>query len=130
MTLFSRLTLLQLLLGPLFLFSLPQPLRRQLLGEAPLATTLLAIALALVTALLVSAFQQRVFTSIALLLPLLFIMAGLRAWLRSAYLQPHFTLDQLPVAPQYSPMLLFLTVLLLGSTLIAWLLYQAAAARR
>ena len=130
MTLFSRLTLLQLLIGPLFLFSLPQPLRWQILGGSPLATLLLAIALTLLTALLVNAFQQRVLTSLALLAPLVCCMVALRAWLRSAFLQPHFTLDQLQVAPQYSPLLVFLVVLLFGSSMIGWLLYQATKAAR
>ena len=130
MTLFSRLTLLQLLIGPLFLFSLPQPLRWQILGGSPLAVSLLAASLALMAALLVSAFQQRLVLSIVLLLPLVCCMVALRAWLRSAYLQAHFTLDQLQVVPQYSPLLVFIVVLLLGSALISWLLYQAAAAFR
>lgn len=130
MTLFSRLTLLQLLLGPLFLFSLPRPLRWQILGDSPLAALLLAVALALVAALLTSAWQQRIATSIALLIPLVGCMVALRAWLRSASLQPYFSLDQLQIAPQYSPMLLFVAALLLGSLLISWLLYQAALALR
>ncbi|MEZ4485607.1 MAG: hypothetical protein R2864_13860 [Syntrophotaleaceae bacterium] len=130
MTLFSRLTLLQLLLGPLFLFSLPRPLRWQILGDSPLAALLLVIALSLAAALLASAWQQRIATSIALLVPLLGTMVALRAWLRSAYLSPHFNLDQLQVTPQYSPMLLFVAALLVGSLLISWLLYQAAVALR
>ncbi|OEU62348.1 MAG: hypothetical protein BA870_01885 [Desulfuromonadales bacterium C00003094] len=130
MTLFSRLTLLQLLIGPLFLFSLPQPLRWQILGGSPLATLLITAALVLVTALLVNAFQQRVLTSLALLVPLVCCMVSLRAWLRSAFLQPHFTLDQLQVSPQYSPLLIFLIVLLFGSSVIGWLIYQATKAAR
>jgi hypothetical protein len=130
MTLFSRLTLLQLLIGPLFLFSLPQHLRWQILGGSPLAALLLSIALVLLAALLVNAFQQRVLTSLALLVPLVCCMVALRAWLRSAFLQPHFTLDQLQVAPQYSPLLVFAIVLLLGCVVISWLLYQATKAAR
>ncbi|MCD4689782.1 MAG: hypothetical protein K8R55_10710 [Desulfuromonadaceae bacterium] len=130
MTLFSRLTLLQLLIGPLFLFSLPQPLRWKILGGSPLATLLMSAALVLVTALLVNAFQQRVLTSLALLVPLVCCMVSLRAWLRSAFLQPHFTLDQLQVTPQYSPLLIFLIVLLFGSSVIGWLIYQATKAAR
>lgn len=130
MTLFSRLTLLQLLIGPLFLFSLPQPLRWEILGGSPLATLLLTFALALLAALLVNAFQQRVLTCLVLLVPLVFCMVSLRAWLRSAFLQPHFTLDQLQVTAQYSPLLVFLVVLLFGSTVICWLLYQATKTAR
>ncbi len=130
MTLFSRLTLLQLLIGPMFLFSLPQPLRWKILGGSPLATLLMGAALVLVTALLVNAFQQRVLTSLALLVPLVCCMVSLRAWLRSAFLQPHFTLDQLEVTPQYSPLLIFLIVLLFGSCVIGWLIYQATKAAR
>lgn len=130
MTLFSRLTLLQLFIGPLFLFSLPQPLRWQILGDSPLAALLLTTALALLAALLINAFQQRVLTSLALLVPLVCCMVALRAWLRSAFLQPHFTLDQLQVVPQYSPLVVFIAALLLGCALISWLLYQAAIAGR
>jgi hypothetical protein len=50
----------------------------------------------------------------------------MRSWLRSGYLGEVFTLDQLQVVPQYSPLLFFLAVLVFGLGCLAWLWRQTA----
>ncbi len=42
-------------------------------------------------------------------------MTFIRAWVRSGYLRPEFTLDKLELVPQYSPLVLFLCALAAGA---------------
>ena len=52
----------------------------------------------------------------------------LRAWLRTAYLQDVFTLDQLQVVPQYSPMIFFFITLVAGIVCLGWLIWKTTTA--
>jgi hypothetical protein len=54
----------------------------------------------------------------------------MRSWLRSGYLQEFFTLDQLQVVPQYSPMLLFFIVLAGGVVTVTWMIKKTVEAFR
>jgi hypothetical protein len=52
-------------------------------------------------------------------------MAFLRDFVRTGYLKPFFSLQHLHVSPQYSPMLVFLAVLVPGVAVIVWMLMKA-----
>jgi hypothetical protein len=55
-------------------------------------------------------------------------MTFIRSWLRSGYLKDVYTLDQLQVVPQYSPMIFFFATLLAGIVCLIWLVKKTAAA--
>jgi len=55
----------------------------------------------------------------------IFIMILVRDLVRAAYLKPYFSVSDLKVVPQYSPMLLFLIVFAAGLVLVGWMLRLA-----
>ena len=55
-------------------------------------------------------------------------MTFLRSWLRAGYLQDVFTLDQLQVVPQYSPMVFFFITLVAGIFCLGWLIRKTTTA--
>ena len=54
-------------------------------------------------------------------LPTVFLMILIRALVRAAYLKPYFSLSDLKVAPQYSPLVLFLLFFVGGIVLVYWM---------
>ena len=63
-------------------------------------------------------------------LALVVLMSFMRSWLRSSYLRDVFTLDQLKVVPEYSPMVFFFVTLVAGLLCIGWMLKKTAEALR
>jgi hypothetical protein len=57
-------------------------------------------------------------------------MTFMRDIVRTGYLQPYFSLESLPVVPQYGPMFLFLFALLAGLATIGWLVWKAVSSLR
>jgi hypothetical protein len=55
------------------------------------------------------------------LLAVLALMAVMRHQMRTAYLEPHFRLDQLQVEPQWGVFALFAVILLVGLGFVGWL---------
>lgn len=127
---FTRTTLLQLLVGPLFLLSLPREIMLIFMGRQPLATGLFVLALLLVLLVLYFGFKRRLWPTVLTLAPLVFIMSWLRSLLRSAYLVPHFRLEELAVNPQYGPFAMFAVSLVLGLVAVVWMLRLALRAGR
>lgn len=130
MNLFAGLTLLQILIGLWFLASLPSTVMRLFLGGSGTATVLLAVGVTLALAALGAGFKQWVVMSAALAIPLVFVMAFLRDVVRSGYLEPFFRPETLRVAPEYSPLLLFVVTLLAGVATIVWMLRKTALINR
>ncbi|MDP2104816.1 MAG: hypothetical protein Q8J76_02385, partial [Desulfobulbaceae bacterium] len=103
-------------------------------GSLPLATHdpstligsmfLLLLAGSVVTTIkaLVNAQSYRVAPTVAWALATVFLMTLDRDLLRIATLKPYFRLGDLPVASQYSPLALFLLVLVGAGLLIRWML--------
>ncbi|MBE0574432.1 MAG: hypothetical protein IH613_00895 [Desulfuromonadales bacterium] len=60
-----------------------------------------------------------------MVLPLLYLMSFIRAYVRAGYFRPHFTFDRLERIPQFSPMTLFFAVFLVGTDVLARLLRKA-----
>ena len=56
------------------------------------------------------------------------IMVLIRDLVRAAYLAPFFSVTDLKVAPQYSPMIMFLVSFAVGLVIVAYMLKLAAAA--
>ncbi|HBI16348.1 MAG TPA: hypothetical protein DDY20_12715 [Desulfobulbaceae bacterium] len=69
--------------------------------------------------------QNRVRPALSTALLAVLVMILMRDLVRVAYLRPFFSLADLQVEPQYSPMLLFLAVFAAGLVLIGWMLKLA-----
>ena len=69
--------------------------------------------------------QARVRPALYTILPGVLFMIIMRDLVRVAYLRPYFSLADLKVAPQYSPMLTFLVIFAGGLVLIGWMLKLA-----
>ena len=130
MSLFTVLTLLQVMDGFWFLISLPLPVRLLFLGGDAKSTALLAAGLLLALLALGAGFTRKVFPGAALVLPLVYVMVFIRDALRTGYLKPFFTPDMLKVAPQYSPLILFAVTLTCGIGTIVWMLRKTVGIYR
>ena len=125
-------TLLQFLVGPWFLFSLPAPVRDRFLGGNTLDTTLLlaGILLALVgLALLFLALAARdprppALAGIGCVALTIVFMAIVRHRVREAYLAPHFSVEQLPAEPQTAVILLFFAIFIGGLAVVGFMLWK------
>jgi len=124
MQLFSWLTLLQLGVGTWFLLSLPQQTLQRFMGGGTVATALLAIGILLAVATLVTGFKQQVLPTLWLTLPLVYVMSFMRDVVRGNFLAPYFNPTIVPVQVQWSPLVFFLVVLVLGVVLVIWMLLK------
>ncbi|MFW6315354.1 MAG: hypothetical protein ACOC0S_07205, partial [Desulfohalobiaceae bacterium] len=119
---FSYCTALQILAGFWFLIALPNRIMLLFMGQSMLHTLSLFIVLAMALLLLYSAWKQKLWGTAALLLALVAFMAWVRDLVRSAYLEPYYELSMRQVVPQYSPLIVFLLVLILGLGVVAYML--------
>ncbi|MRR33464.1 hypothetical protein EG829_02040 [bacterium] len=125
MKVFTVLTGAQIVVGFLFLASLPRPILLLFMGGDMLATALLTLGLVSALILLVAGMARRVWLCVGMAVPQIFIMSFMRDFVRSGYLQPHFSPASLPVVPQYSPMVMFVVALVAGLAIIVWMLRKA-----
>jgi hypothetical protein len=130
MGVFTVLTGAQILVGFLFLAVLPRPLLHLFMGDDILATAVFAVALLLALLVLVAGTLRKVWLCVGLVVPLVYLMTFMRDIVRTGYLQPYFSLESLPVVPQYGPMFLFLFALLAGLATIGWLVWKAVSSLR
>lgn len=125
MRLFVGLTFVQITVGVWFLLALPKAQRMLFMGDNNLATTCFVVALLLLATLLVTTVKKMIYTSTALLFGLVCTMVLMRDFVRSGYLQEYFNMGMLKVAPEYSPLILFLATLIVGLVLVVWMLRAA-----
>jgi hypothetical protein len=127
---FMHATLLNVIIGFWFLVALPKRVMMIFMGENMTATILLfaAIVLTAVAWVLIQRASKKpdsrtpaVAGAIALL-GVLAMMAVMRQQLRTAYLAPYFTLDELQVAPQWDVLGLFAVTLVICLGVVAWLI--------
>ena len=128
MTVFSWFTCLNVCFGFWYLLSLERETMLMFMGGDLPATVSFAIALALVVVVIVSGFRRKLSATLAATMLLVYLMTFMRAWVRSSLLRDYFTLGDLQVVAQYSPLLFFLATLGLGIICIAWMLRLTAAA--
>lgn len=127
MQLFSWLTLLQLAVGSWFFITLQPETMRLFMGGNTTATALFAAGIAVSCAMLVTGFRKMVWPSLVLTVVVVYIMSLVRDVVRSGYLAPYFDVTQVPVAPQWSPLVLFLVSLVAGIGVVAWMLSKLPA---
>jgi hypothetical protein len=123
--LFGRVTLLQIGVGMVFLWRLPQSIRWQMLGGSMAATVLLMIAVGLALAILACASQRLTILCAGLLVTQVFVMSGLREMVRHASLTGQMRLSDMPLVWQNGALLFFVLMLLAGVATIGWLIRQA-----
>ncbi|MGB3222626.1 MAG: hypothetical protein WBB23_07475 [Desulforhopalus sp.] len=115
-------TLANIGIGIWYLLSLPKELMMLFMGGNAGATIAFCLALLLVAGALFAAYKKRLWLTFFHAVGLVVVMTFMRSWLRSGYLQDVFTLDQLQVVPQYSPMIFFFLALVAGIVCLGWLI--------
>jgi hypothetical protein len=119
---FLLFTLGNVMIGFWYLLTLPKELMTLFMGGNIGATITFGLALLLAAGALVAAYKKRFWLTFGHAVALVVAMTFLRSWLRSAFLKDVFTLDQLQVVPQYSPMIFFFVTLLGGIVCLGWLI--------
>jgi hypothetical protein len=125
-TTFFVLTLVNVLFGFWYLLSLPKAQMMLFMGGNIGATLVFLIALLAVVGAVVVAYKRRFWLTFFHAVVIVVLMTFLRSWLRSDYLGNYFTLDQLQVLPQYSPLVMFLVTLVGGLVCVGWLIKKTA----
>jgi hypothetical protein len=118
---FSFATMVNVLVGLWFLFTLPQGVLNLATPEGQLLTALLAGGLVLSLPAIRAGLAGRVVPAINWTLGTVIVMVLARDLLRRALLAPWFTPSQLKVEPSFVPLVLFLGIFVLGAVLIVWL---------
>jgi hypothetical protein len=125
MRVFAYLTLVQVMVGIFFLISFPENIKLMFLGGNRVATGIFLAAFLLALAALAAGFRRKLGAAVCAVLPLIYLMSFVRAYVRRGFLKPFFTLEQLEVVSRYSSMYAFFGVLIVGILVLAWLFWKA-----
>jgi len=117
-------------IGIVFLFSLPEPVKNLFVGGSLLHTSVFLLGLVGVFFCLVYGMRGKVWRATYALLVTVFLMIMVRDLVRQAYLAPYFKPADLVLAPQYSPMIVFLVSLVIGLAAVAYMLKLAVESGR
>ena len=117
-------TLAQLLVGPWFLLSLPEPVRRIFLGGRMVETALLTLGIVLGILAVPLVLGRRPWEAAMALGGSLVLMAVVRDRVRAGYLAPHFSPQTLEVEPQTAAVVLFFLLLVLGLATVGWMVHR------
>jgi hypothetical protein len=123
-------TLSQVAVGGWFFMALPAELRSLFSGHSAAHTHSLIWGLVSTVAVLVLAYKKKVVATVVLLIVTVAFMSVSRELLRQAYLKDYFSPADLKVVPEYSPMIVFLVVLLVGAAVVWYMLKTAWNAAR
>jgi len=126
---FSYATLVQVIIGFWFAASIPNDIILLFLGGSSFATLLFFSGLTGAGAALFFGFNKRVWPSTGAVVFTIIVMVLMRDMVRAAYLNPYFTLSDLKVEAQYSPMIIFIVTLIAGIGLIGYMLKLATKQR-
>lgn len=125
---FFYLTVVNVVIGIVYLATLPKEEMMIFMGRDMGATVALLVGFLLSVSLLWTSWKQKLWLTIGHVVALIYVMVFMRSWLRSAYLREFFTLDQLQVVPQYSPLVFFIVTLVLGLVALFWLWRKTSTA--
>jgi hypothetical protein len=128
---FTRVTMLQIVVGGWLLFSLPRNVMLGFMGGSGLATALLALGVLVGLSALLAGIQKKPTPAAWLTFAAIVLMAGARAQVRLLTLAPVFTPASLPVTNETGSLVMFLAALAVGLALIGWMLktYAKTAGR-
>ncbi len=119
---FTHSTLAQIPVGFWFLMALPSHAIQAFMGRNPIATLLLVLGILLTGLSLYQGFKGKLGGLTITVLFLIITMVLVRDQLRIILLDPYFCISDIPVHPQYSPMILFIISLIIGLGLVAYML--------
>ncbi|PID41923.1 MAG: hypothetical protein CR981_02795 [Proteobacteria bacterium] len=128
MKVFSWFTCINAAVGIWYLLMIDRPTMLLFMGGNLVATICFAVSLLLTIHVIIAGFRKKLWSALGGVVVLVYLMSFLRAWIRSDYLREFFTLGQLEVIPEYSPMIFFFVVLLLGLWCIGWMLKLTTSA--
>ena len=126
---FSGATGIQFVVGIWFLLSLPKDKMLLFMGESTAATFVLVLGIAAAVASMASAGRAKVWMTTGLAIGTVSVMTIARDILRSAYLKPYFSLSDLKIVPEYSPMVLFLVSFAAGIGIIIYMVKIAVSGK-
>ena len=118
---FTAATFLQIILGFLFLISLPPKIILAFMGGNVLYTAVFVFTLSCSFLLLVLGALKKLWASTATLLATILGMVLMRDFVRSMFLEDYFKFEDLELSSQYPAFFLFITALICGVALIAYL---------
>jgi hypothetical protein len=127
---FTYATMVEIGIGIPFLFSLPKNVHQLFVGGALLHTTLFTASLVTAFFALYYGAKERVWPATAAMGTTILLMVLVRDLARQAYLAPYFHPADLQIVPQWSPMLLFLAILVIGVAVVVYMLKLAARVPR
>jgi hypothetical protein len=122
---FAYATIVNFGIGFWFFGTLPRQVHDLTTISGILIGVLLLIGIILGILAVIFSLQARVRPILYTALSAVLIMILMRELVRVAYLRPYFSLADLQVAPQYSPMLAFLVIFAAGLVLVGWMLKLA-----
>lgn len=125
---FFYFTLVQVVSGVWFLISLPRETMLVFMGKNMIATVIFTVALTLTFVLLYTGYKKKVYLAAGFSLVYIYLMVIMRDFVRSSYLKPYFSMSNLKVNTEISPIILFLCTLILGIYLVYWMLKQVKIA--
>jgi hypothetical protein len=117
---------IQILIGFWFFLILPKEIRSLFMGQSVYATLLFILGLLGAFTSLGLAIKRQVRPCVVTVLFTIANMVLMRDVVRSAYLKPYFHVSSLNVSGQYSPMILFLIMLVIGIISIGYMLKLAS----
>jgi hypothetical protein len=120
---FTAATALQLVLGGWFFLSLTPTVRLDLMGGDKIATAFFAASLIGALSALVFGLMKRVRPAAGAVLFTVTAMVLVRDCVRTFYLAPYFSSENLSVHPQYSPMMVFGLFVCLGIAAMTYLVH-------
>jgi len=123
---FTTATMIQIGTGIPFLFTLPKNVYQLFVGDAPLHTTLFAAAMTGAFLSIYYGSKKRVWPATFALAATVFLMVLVRDLARQAYLAGYFHPSDLKLVPQWSPLFLFLAILVVGVAIVIYMLKLAA----
>jgi len=123
---FAYATTVQVFIGFWFLMALPERVTQQFMGHHSLYAALLLLGVALALGSILSAFNGKLWLTLGFLLPTVGVMVLMRTFLRYAYLEKVFRIEDLVVSPQHSVLTAFLIIFLAGLFVVWWMLRWAS----
>ena len=123
---FTYATVVEIGIGIPFLFSLPKNVRQLFIGGESLHTGLFIAALIAAFCSLYYGAKERVWPTTVSLAATVLLMVLVRDLTRQAYLAKYFHPADLQLVPQWSPMFLFVAILVIGIAVVIYMLRLAA----
>jgi len=130
MKLFTWMTGLQFIVGIWFLLALSPETMKRFMGGNIVSTGLLVAGLALAIVTMITGARRKILASVFLTIPLLYVMAFMRDSVRTGYLAPYFDVTRTPVQIQWSPLLFFLVILIIGLGVIVWMVCKVRSIKK